>query len=88
MASGHAGEARGVQPSLRRQPRAWIGKAGPEVLPALPTKRGGEEMGDFEKRISAMYNAPIWALHRLIFDLWLEVLSLRRQVAKDVRKAA
>ena len=46
---------------------------------------------NFEKRISGMYNAPIWALHRLIFDLWLEVLSLRRQVAnaaKDVEKAA
>ncbi len=40
---------------------------------------------NFEKRISSMYNAPIWALHRLIFDLWLEVLALRRKVANAVQ---
>ena len=46
---------------------------------------------DILKRISGMYNLPIWGLYRLILDLAMEVQTLRRQVAnaaKDVEKAA
>ena len=43
---------------------------------------------DILKRISGMYNLPVWGLYRLILDLAMEVQTLRRQVSERQEKAA
>ena len=43
---------------------------------------------DVLKRISGMYNLPVWGLYRLILDLAMEVQTLRRQVAAQAGEKA
>ena len=40
---------------------------------------------DVLKRISGMYNLPVWGLYRLILDLAMEVQTLRRKVANAAK---